>query len=79
MNLNIDYFAILREQAGKRHELFVTDAATPEQVYAILAEQYGFDLSQSRLRVAVNERFVDWSCHLNDGDRLVFIPPVAGG
>ena len=28
---------------------------------------------------AVNDEFVDWSTTLNDGDKLVFIPPVAGG
>jgi molybdopterin converting factor small subunit len=31
------------------------------------------------LRVAVNEEFVDWSRPLESGDRIVFIPPVAGG
>jgi len=31
------------------------------------------------LRVAVNEEFSDWQRPLEDGDRVVFIPPVAGG
>jgi molybdopterin synthase sulfur carrier subunit len=31
------------------------------------------------LRVAVNDEFGDWSQELADGDRVVFIPPVAGG
>jgi molybdopterin converting factor small subunit len=31
------------------------------------------------LRVAVNESFSDWSRPLAEGDRVVFIPPVAGG
>jgi molybdopterin converting factor small subunit len=31
------------------------------------------------LRVAVNDEFADWSQPLAAGDRVVFIPPVAGG
>jgi molybdopterin converting factor small subunit len=31
------------------------------------------------LRVAVNDEFADWSRPLVAGDRVVFIPPVAGG
>jgi molybdopterin converting factor small subunit len=31
------------------------------------------------LRVAVNDEFRDWTVPLASGDRVVFIPPVAGG
>jgi molybdopterin converting factor small subunit len=31
------------------------------------------------LRVAVNDEFCEWSAPLQPGDRVVFIPPVAGG
>jgi molybdopterin converting factor small subunit len=31
------------------------------------------------LKVAVNDEFSDWAQTLADGDRVVFIPPVAGG
>ncbi|HJN00209.1 MAG TPA: MoaD/ThiS family protein [Gammaproteobacteria bacterium] len=27
----------------------------------------------------MNDEFSDWNIELNDGDRLVFIPPVTGG
>jgi len=36
-------------------------------------------LPRSMLRVAVNDEFADWSRPLGAGDRVVFIPPVAGG
>ncbi len=70
MKFQIDYFAVLREQAGKDQELLQTEASTPTQVYALLSQQYGFDLSQNRLKVAVNDEFADWSRQLRDGDRL---------
>jgi molybdopterin synthase sulfur carrier subunit len=31
------------------------------------------------LKVAVNEEFAAWDQPLAGGDRVVFIPPVAGG
>jgi molybdopterin converting factor small subunit len=31
------------------------------------------------LRVAVNDEFRDWTWPLQANDRVVFIPPVAGG
>ena len=79
MQIQIEYFAVFREQAGRDRELLQTQAGTPAQIYAVLAEQYGFELSQDRLKVAVNDEFADWSHSLLEGDRLVFIPPVAGG
>jgi molybdopterin converting factor small subunit len=41
--------------------------------------RHGFTLPLSMLRVAVNEEFRDWSSPLAANDRVVFIPPVAGG
>ena len=46
-----------------------------EQVRAV----HGFTLPRAMLRVAVNDEFSDWSQPLQAGDRVVFIPPVAGG
>ncbi len=79
MRIEIEYFAILREQAGQAGESLELDAATPVEVYRLLAERHGFAPGHDRLRVAVNDAFADWHTPLADGDRLVFIPPVAGG
>lgn len=79
MRITVDYFAILREQAGRDREVIETAVATPRQLYAELVDRYGFELPAARLRVAINDTFADWSQALADGDRLVFIPPVAGG
>jgi molybdopterin converting factor subunit 1 len=76
--IHIEYFAILQEQAGARAEAMQTSAATPAQLYAELLTRYPFP-AQETLKVAVNDEFSRWDAALNDGDRLVFIPPVAGG
>jgi molybdopterin-guanine dinucleotide biosynthesis protein A len=77
--LQVRYFAILREQAGRSSEQLHTHAATPEELYEELRRRYGLTLERQYLRVAVNDDFGDWDAPLNDGDTVVFLPPVAGG
>jgi molybdopterin converting factor subunit 1 len=77
--VNLRYYALLREQAGRQSEAVDTAAATPAALYAELAARHGFRLPASQLRVAVNAAFGDWQQPLEDGDEIVFIPPVAGG
>jgi molybdopterin-guanine dinucleotide biosynthesis protein A len=77
--IKVQYYAILREQAGRSDESVVTGANTPRDLYNELKSRYPFSLAPEMLRVAVNAEFGDWSQHLTDGDSVVFIPPVAGG
>ena len=77
--LTVQYFALLREQAGRGTESLVTAARTPRELYAELAGRYPFTLDPAVLRVAINSEFGDWAAPLADGDAIVFIPPVAGG
>jgi molybdopterin converting factor subunit 1 len=79
MKLNIQYYALMREQAGRSQETLETSAATPADLYSELASRYPFTLSREQLKVAVNSEFSDWSRKLESGDAVVFIPPVAGG
>ena len=77
--LRVQYFALLREQAGRRDEAVTTGAPTPRELFAELAARHGFTLAPEHLKVAVNSEFSDWSRPLAAGDHVVFIPPVAGG
>ncbi len=77
--IRVQYFALLREQAGRSDESLVTRAHTPRELYDELKARYPFTLAPEMLRVAVNTEFGDWSQSLSDGDAVVFIPPVAGG
>jgi molybdopterin-guanine dinucleotide biosynthesis protein A len=77
--IKVQYYALLREQAGRSEEHVVTRAKNPRELYEELKRRYPFSLAPEMLRVAINADFGDWSQALNDGDSLVFIPPVAGG
>jgi molybdenum cofactor guanylyltransferase len=78
-HITVQYYALLREQAGRRDEALVTHARTAAELYAELAGRYPFSLSPEVLRVAINTEFREWTAPLADGDAVVFIPPVAGG
>ncbi|AOX15927.1 MoaD/ThiS family protein [Kozakia baliensis] len=77
--IDLEYFAILRDQAGRQKETRETNAASLAALYDELTDAYGFTLSRARLRVAVNAAFSTWEQPVNEGDIVVFIPPVSGG
>ena len=77
-NIVIEYFAVLREHAGQDREQLATPATTAGDLYAELAARYEFP-ELSSVKVAVNDEFSAWDAPLNEGDTVVFIPPVAGG
>ena len=75
----VQYYALLREQAGRSTESLLTTANSPRELYQELRARYPFTLPPELLRVAINAEFCDWSQPLAEGDSVVFIPPVAGG
>jgi molybdopterin converting factor small subunit len=78
-SVHIQYFAILREQRNAAEETVHTSASSPRRLYDDLRKEHAFSLDSDRLRVVINGEFADWDAPLSDGDRVVFIPPVAGG
>lgn len=77
--LQVRYFALLREQARLGQEAVETSASSPAALYAELSARHGFTLAPDLVRAVVNERYVAMDAVLTSGDRVVFIPPVAGG
>jgi molybdopterin converting factor subunit 1 len=77
--VRVQYYAILREQAGRSEETLDTSAGTAAELYAQLRQRHPFQLTAAQLKVALNSEFSDWQTPLKHGDTVVFIPPVAGG
>ena len=77
--VTVQYFAILCEQRGLTQEKISTAAATLAALYDELRARHNFTLPADRVRAAVNDEFVASATALHEGDRVVFIPPVAGG
>ena len=79
MQINILYFASLRDKTGKSQELINTKARTINELYDELSQRYEFNIDRNHLRVAKNEEYVPFETPLTHLDTIVFIPPVAGG
>lgn len=77
--IKIKYFAALKEQAGRAQESIETEAKTAREVFQEMKEKYGFKLDLCHTRLALNDEFRDFDALIEDGDEVVFIPPVAGG
>ena len=77
--LKVQYYALLREQAGRSHETVTSRARNARELFEELRAVRGLTLRPEHLRVAVNEEFADWERPLAPGDTVVFLPPVAGG
>lgn len=77
--IEVEYYAVLREERGCKREKVTTSATTPRDMYLELQKKYGFSLSIDNVKPAINDDFVDWDHVLHANDKIVFIPPVTGG
>ncbi len=77
--LQVRYYALLREQAGRSAETVTSRARDARELFEELRAARGLTMRPEQLRVAVNEEFADWERPLEAGDTVVFLPPVAGG
>ena len=79
IKVTITYFAMLKELSGETEEQISTNAKTVSELYEQLKTRYNFPLKLNQLAAAINDEFVKLDTPIKSGDRIVFIPPVAGG
>ena len=79
MKVKVQYFAILREQRGLSAETLETDAETARALYEELQNKHSFSLKPELVKASINLQFSPLETALQEGDQIVFIPPVAGG
>lgn len=77
--VRVDYFALLKEQRGLASEKLQTECLTVLELYEELQRRHNFSLKHTSVAVALNDEFADWSKTICESDKIVFIPPVAGG
>ena len=78
-SVTLKHYAVFREQRGLASEEYETAARTLAELYRDLAEKHGFSLPSSVVKAAVNESFTSMESSFEEGDEIVFVPPVAGG
>lgn len=85
MQIQLKFFASLREAVGTSHESLMVPAElkTAGQVRDFLCQRGGVwaeALAQGRaVRIACNQEMAEASTVLTDGCELAFFPPVTGG
>jgi len=77
--IHVTYFAALRDATGFAEETLKTEARTAKVLFQELAAKYRWPLSETDVRFAINDRYHHADTVLEEGDKIVFIPPVAGG
>ncbi len=85
MQIQLKFFASLREAVGTAHESLMVPAElkTAGHVRDLLCQRGGVwaeALAQGRaVRIACNQEMAEASTVLTDGCELAFFPPVTGG
>lgn len=80
MQIQVRYFAELRERAGCERQTLQLDTLTDAAgVYRRLQQQHGFRFPLEALRVARNGKMVSWDVVLAEGDEIDLLPPFSGG
>ncbi|GIX33364.1 MAG: molybdopterin synthase sulfur carrier subunit [Lysobacterales bacterium] len=78
MRVTIQYFAALREAAGRSEESLDTAASDLDRLLHELRARHGFALAREDLRVGRNGRLADWRSALCEGDRIAIMPRFSG-
>ncbi len=81
MRVEILFFAVLRERAGREREtLDLPDGADVAAARAAVAARHpGIEALLPRVQTAVNRAIAKDATPLADGDEVALLPPVAGG
>ena len=76
--MRLKYFAMLRESRGRSEEtLTVRSGTSVRDLYReLFPAEHASGLS---VAFAVNSQYANEEHRVNDGDEVVFLPPVGGG
>ncbi|WLP95478.1 MoaD/ThiS family protein [Psychrobacter sp. M13] len=77
MTIDVLYFADVTDKKDYSEErVKIEQAASLTDLYKQLSQNHIFSHPQSKLRVAINDDFVNWNELIYDGDNVAFILPV---
>jgi molybdopterin converting factor subunit 1 len=81
MRVRVRLFASLREATGRPEQVLELSpgASTEDAWRALAAEHPPLAARRANLSASVNRRYASFDTPLEDGDEVVFIPPVSGG
>lgn len=77
--VRIRYFAAFRDAAGQSEETVRSSAPSLGELFRERAAAHDALQEESAAKVALNDTLVGWDDPFEDGDEVLFFPPVAGG
>ena len=77
--IGVEYFALFFQERGVRSETLTTNANTVAELFCELKAKHRFKLSQESVKVALNAKVVCMDHKIKSGDKVLLIPPIAGG
>ncbi len=79
MKIKVCYFALFREQTGCASESVDWSGGTAAELFQVMAGKHTALKTEAAALVAINDEMSGWETALNEGDAVLFFPPVAGG
>ena len=79
MKNEVKYFALFRDQAGCESEQLEWAGGTAAELFHLLGKRHPLLKQEAAALVAINDEMASWESMLEDGDEVLFFPPVAGG
>jgi molybdopterin converting factor small subunit len=79
LNVTARYFALFREQADCASEPVDWQGGTAAELFQAMVEKHSGLKTEAAALVAINDEMTGWETPLQDGDVVLFFPPVAGG
>jgi MoaD family protein len=79
MRVHVRYFAVFRDAVGTDNEWVETAACSARELFAEMAARHPGLQHEPASLVAINEGMADWEAPFDEGDEILFFPPVAGG
>lgn len=79
MQIKVRYFAAFREATGLESETVQSNAGTPAELFGECSSRHESLQKYTSSLVAINDEMSDWTTAMNEGDEVLFFPPVAGG
>jgi molybdopterin converting factor small subunit len=79
LKITARYFALFREQTGCESEIVDWCGGTAAELFQAMAEKHLKLKTEAAALVAINDEMSAWEIQLQEGDEVLFFPPVAGG
>lgn len=79
MKNTVRYFALFRDQAGCASEAIEWTGGTAAELFQSMAQKHQSLTAETAALVAINDEMSGWDSVLEEGDEVLFFPPVAGG